>query len=77
MLAVNVGFLTVPGVMFSSTNGNNTLKSVHQETILPSSSQIASTLSMEASIGSILIGLFLVRHNRSKQELDPTDAASR
>jgi len=77
MLAVNVGFLTLPGVMFSSINGNNTLKSVHQETILPSSSQIASTLSMEASIGSILIGLFLVRHNRSKQELDPTDAASR
>jgi hypothetical protein len=75
MLAVNVGFLSIPGVMFSSTNGN-TLKSVHQETILPSSSQIASTLSTEASIGSILIGLFLVRHNRSKQELDPLDAVS-
>jgi hypothetical protein len=75
MLAVNVGFLTLPGVMFSSTNGD-TLKSVHQEIILPSSSQIASTLSVEASIGSILIGLFLVRHNRSKQELDPSDAVS-
>jgi hypothetical protein len=75
MLAVNMGFLTLPGVMFSSTNGD-TLKSVHQETILPSSSQIASILSAEASIGSILIGLFLVRHNRSKQELDPSDAVS-
>ncbi|KAN0108993.1 hypothetical protein V8E52_009776 [Russula decolorans] len=75
MLAVNVGFLTLPGVMFSSTNGDS-LKSVHQETILPSSSQIASTLSTEASIGSILIGLFLVRHNRTKQELDPSDAAT-
>ena len=76
MLAVNVGFLTLPGVMFSSTNGNNTLKSVHQETILPSSSQIASTLSTEASIGSIMIVLLLARHNRSKQELDPSEAVS-
>jgi hypothetical protein len=75
MLAVNVGFLTLPGVMFPSTNGD-TLKSVHQETILPSSSQIASTLSAEASIGSILIGLLLARHNRSKQELDPSAAVS-
>jgi hypothetical protein len=75
MLAVSVSFLTIPGVMFSSTPGN-TLKSVHQETILPSSSQIASILSAEASAGSILIGLFLIRHNRSKQELDPSDAVS-
>jgi hypothetical protein len=74
MLAVNVGFLTLPGVMFPSTNG--TLKSVHQEIFLPSSSQIASVLSAEASTGSILIGLFLVRHNRSKQDLDPLDAVS-
>jgi hypothetical protein len=43
---------------------------------LPSSSKIASTLSVEASIGSILIGLFLVRHNRTKQELDPMEAVS-
>lgn len=75
MLAVNVGFLSIPGVMFSSINGG-TLKSVHQDNILPSSSQIASILSAEASVGSILIGLFLVRLNRTKQELDPTDAVS-
>jgi hypothetical protein len=71
MLAVNVGFLAIPSVMFSSTDGNNTVKS-----IFPSSSQIASILSTEASVGSILIGLFLVRHNRSKQELDPVEAVS-
>ena len=76
MLAVNEGFLTLPGVMFSSTNGHSTLKSVHQETILPSSSQIASTLSTEASIGSILIVLLLAHHNRTKQELDPSEAVS-
>ena len=76
MLAANVGFLSIPGVMFSSTPNGETLKSVHQEIILPSSSQIASILSAEASVGSILIGLFLVRHNRTKQELDPADAVS-
>jgi len=63
MLAVNVAFLSIPGVM-------------RREDILPSSSQIASTLSVEASIGSLLVGLFLVRHNRTKQELDPTEAVS-
>lgn len=63
MLAVNVAFLSIPGVM-------------RQEDILPSSSQIASTLSVEASIGSLLTGLFLLRHNRTKQELDPTEAVS-
>jgi hypothetical protein len=71
MLAVNVGFLAIPSVMVSSTDGNNTVKS-----IFPSSSQIASILSTESSVGSILIGLFLVRHNRSKQELDPVEAVS-
>ena len=75
MLAVNVGFLTLPGVMFSSTKGG-TLESVHQDIILPSSSQIASTLSAEASIGSIVIGLFLIRHHRSKLDLDPSGAVS-
>ncbi|KAF8496545.1 hypothetical protein F5888DRAFT_1907347 [Russula emetica] len=75
MLAVSVSFLTIPGVIFSSTNGG-TLKSVHQEIILPSSSQIACTLSAEASIGSIVIGMLLVRQSRSNQELDPSDAST-
>jgi hypothetical protein len=75
MIAVNVSFLSIPGVMFSSTKGG-TLESVHQEIVLPSSSQIACTLSAEASIGSIVIGLFLVRHYRTKQDLHPSDAVS-
>ena len=70
-----MSFLAIPGVLFSGTKGG-TLESVHQEIILPSSSQIASILSAEASIGSILIGLFLVRHYRTKQDLDPSDAVS-
>jgi ABC-type cobalt transport system substrate-binding protein len=75
MIAVNVSFLSIPGVMFSSTK-SGTLESVHQEIILPSSSQIASTLSAEASIGSLVIGLFLVSHYRTKQDLDPSGAVS-
>ncbi len=77
MLAVNVGFLAIPGVTFLTTGDHlENLKSIDQVTTLPSSSQIASTLSVEASIGSILIGLFLVRHNRTTQELDPSEAVS-
>jgi ABC-type cobalt transport system substrate-binding protein len=75
MIAVNVSFLSIPGVMFSSTKGG-TMESVHQEIILPSSSQIASTLSAEASIGSLVIGLFLASHYRTKQDLDPSSAVS-
>jgi hypothetical protein len=78
MLAVDVGFLAIPGVTFPTTNGGSleNIVSIDQVTTLPSSSQIASILSVEASIGSILIGLFLVRHNRTKQELDPSEAVS-
>ena len=69
MLAANVAFLAIPGVMFSNTNSGNLV-------ILPSSSQIASLLSVESSAGSIVIGLLLIRHNRTKQELDPLEAVS-
>jgi hypothetical protein len=69
MLAVSVSFLTVPGVTNVDNNG-------HQVVIFKSSSQIASALSVETSIGSIVIGMFLVRHNRTKQEVSPTEAVS-
>src|SRR5712675_310066 len=69
MLAANVAFLAIPGVMFLNTNSGNLV-------ILPSSSQIASLLSVESSAGSIVIGLLLIRHNRTKQELDPLEAVS-
>jgi hypothetical protein len=44
--------------------------------IFTSPSQIASSLSVLASIGSIMIGLLLVRHNRTKQKADPAGAVS-
>jgi len=75
MLTANVGFLAIPGVILSNLSGSSiaSAKEVH---IFPSATQIASSLSVEASIGSIVIGLLLVRHNRTKQREDPAGAVS-
>lgn len=67
MLSVNVGFLAIPGIV--PTNNNNT-------TLPPNPSQIISYLSLIASVGSIVVGLLLVRHHRTKQEEDPNGAVS-
>ncbi len=75
MLTANVGFLAIPGVVLSNLNGSS-LTNASQVDIFPSTSQIASSLSVEASIGSIVIGLLLVRHNRTKQRQDPAGAVS-
>ena len=75
MLTANVGFLAIPGVILSNLNGSN-LTSASQVVIFPSSSQIASSFSVVTSIGSIVIGLLLVRHNRTKQREDPAGAVS-
>jgi len=72
MLAVSVSFLAVPGVTLYNLDNNNN----YHPFILKSSSQIASALSVETSIGSIVIGMFLVRHNRTKQEASPSEAVS-
>jgi len=72
MLAVSVGFLAIPGVTLYNLDTNNEI----QAAIFKSSSQIASALSVEASIGSIVIGMFLVRHNRTKQEASASEAVS-
>jgi hypothetical protein len=73
MLAVSVSFLAVPGVTLYNLNNNN---NEYQAVILKSSSQIASALSVETSIGSVVIGMFLVRHNRTKQDASPSEAVS-
>jgi hypothetical protein len=75
MLTANVGFLAIPGVVLSNLSGTS-LTSASQVLIFPSATQIASSLSVEASIGSIVIGLLLVRHNRTKQREDPAGAVS-
>jgi ABC-type cobalamin transport system permease subunit len=75
MLTANVGFLAIPGVVLSNLSGTS-LISASQVVIFTSASQIASSLSVIASIGSIMIGLLLVRHNRTKQKEDPAGAVS-
>ena len=76
MLTANVGFLAIPGVVLSNLSGSS-IQSASQILIFTSSSQIASSLSVEASIGSIVTGLLLARHNRTKQKEDPAGAVSR
>jgi len=75
MLTVNVGFLAIPGVMFFNINGD-ALENVRQVVILTSSSQIVSSLSIEASIGSIVIGMLLARFNRTKQKAGPSEVST-
>ena len=76
MLAVNVGFLAIPGVVpYNLVNGVLTI--THQVIILGSLSQIASILSLESSVGSIVISLLLMRHNRTKQDAEPAEAVSK
>ncbi|KAN0127127.1 hypothetical protein V8E53_015065 [Lactarius tabidus] len=74
MLSANVGFLAIPGVVISTLNDNITNAS--QVVIFTSPAQIASYMSIEASVGSIVIGLLLIRHNRSKQKEDPVGAST-
>jgi hypothetical protein len=76
MLTANVGFLAIPGVVLSNLSGSS-ISGPNQIFIFTSSSQIASSLSVEASIGSIVTGLLLARHNRTKQKEDPAGAVSR
>jgi len=78
MLITNVGFLAIPGVVLSNLNGSGVtaLTSANQVNIFPSATQIASSLSVEASIGGIVIGLLLVRYNRTMQREDPAGVVS-
>ena len=75
MLTANVGFLAIPGVVLSNISGTEITRA-KEVVIFTSASQIASSLSMGASVGSIMIGLLLVRHNRTKQKEDPAGAVS-
>jgi len=74
MLAVNVGFLAIPGVVpYNVTNG--VLMITRQVILLASLSEIASAISLDASVGSIVIGLLLMRHNRTMQDSEPSEAS--
>ncbi|KAH9027055.1 hypothetical protein EDB84DRAFT_1419842 [Lactarius hengduanensis] len=75
VLSVNVGFLTIPGVIVSNINSNN-ITSTSELVIFTSPAQIASCMSMVASAGSVVIGLLLVRRNSAKQNEDLAGAVT-
>ncbi|KAI9433292.1 hypothetical protein H4582DRAFT_1988220 [Lactarius indigo] len=75
MLSVNVGFLAVPGVLPSGPNNNATTQATTSATPSASPNQISNYLSLVSSVGSIVVGLLLVRHHRTKKEEDPDGAA--
>ena len=75
MLAVDVSFLTIPGVVpYNLQNG--ILKITPQMTILASLSEATIVISLGASVGSTIISLLLISHNRTKKEVEPNDAVS-
>jgi hypothetical protein len=75
MLTANVGFLAIPGVVLSNLSGTD-ITNTKQVVIFTSPSQISSSLSIIASIGSIMIGLLLINGNRSRPKEDPAGAVS-
>ncbi|KAH9973803.1 hypothetical protein BGW80DRAFT_224457 [Lactifluus volemus] len=75
MLTANVGFLAIPGVVITNLSGA-AITDPSQLIISTSPAQVASSVSIQASVGSILVGLLLLSHNRMKQKLDRTGAVS-
>jgi hypothetical protein len=66
MLAVNVGFLAIQGVIVVPQS--------ESEWITASHAQIASSISLVFSIGSIITGLLLIRRNRTMAMQDTQTA---
>ena len=64
MLAANVAFLAIPGVIVIPSEG----------WIKASPAQIASSMSLVFSIGSIISGLLLIRRNRTMGTQDSRTA---
>ena len=71
MLSANAA---IPGVVISTLNNN--IMSTSQVHIFTSPTQIASYMSMEARVGSIVIGPLLAHHNCSKPKENPEGAVS-
>ena len=62
MLAANVAFLAIQGVIVVPTQGSGWID--------PCPAQIASSVSLVFSIGSIVTGLLLIRRNRTMATQD-------
>jgi hypothetical protein len=85
MLAVDVSFLSIPGVVVNNlnnaTNPSNPSTATNptypsQEIVFTSPALILIALSIEASVASIVIGMLLIRLNSNKEKKPPTSAVS-
>jgi hypothetical protein len=76
MLAANVGFLAIPGVIIAPQYPTPP-SAWTSAWIKPSPAQITSSISLVFSIGSIITGLLLIRRNRMMMTKDPRSAVSR
>ena len=78
MLAANVAFLAIPGVIipppYPSPPSANPPSA--NQWIKPSPAQITSSISLVFSIGSIITGLLLIRRNRTMMTKEPRKAVS-
>ena len=70
MLAGNVAFLAIPGVIVVPQSQST------DQWIKPSPAQISSSISLVFSIGSIITGLLLIRRNRNMMTKDARRAVS-
>jgi hypothetical protein len=71
MLAANVAFLAIPGVIIAPQ-----YPPPANQWIKPSPAQVISSISLMFSIGSIITGLLLIRRNRTMMTKDPRNAVS-
>ncbi|KAH9023870.1 hypothetical protein EDB84DRAFT_1564593 [Lactarius hengduanensis] len=79
MLAANVAFLAIPGVIIAPPYPtppvpNAPPNQAPNTWIEPSPAQITSSISLVFSIGSIITGLLLIRRNRTMMTKDPKSA---
>ncbi|EMD36122.1 hypothetical protein CERSUDRAFT_85238 [Gelatoporia subvermispora B] len=73
LLNANVAFLAVPGVI---NNAGMTMASTGSSGYAQTAAQIASYVSIVLSIGAIILGLLLVRQNRTQEHEDVDSAVS-
>ena len=80
MLAGNVAFLAIPGVIipppYPSPPSAGSSSPPVNAWIKPSPAQITSSISLVFSIGSIITGLLLIRRNRNMMTKDARRAVS-
>jgi len=74
MLNANVAFMSIPSIVNNNNNTNGPSHTRSPQVVQTTPAQLASCLSVMASIGSIILGLLLIRENRSKGREEAAEA---